>query len=316
MFNLIKTHKSTIEKKFPRFLLDKSKSFYSILKKNEIEKNRKNFRKHLQSSKQSPIWLEEKQLELLHQKYPPLPDKLKNHVKTSVKRAKKRTEDILSLVSNNLSKELNNSLELGCGDGMVSYFLQAQGKNATAIDIYSGNFNDQAVNGNVTLLEMDAADLHFEDESFDFVFSYDGFEHFPEPELVLQNAIKVLKPGGYLYLKFEPLYMSPFGLHAWQLINIPYCHFLFSRELLQDFTGESGRTFFANVDKALNQWTVEKFRSLWRSYSMVLKTCQYYEGYNANYLDMINKYPTVFISKTKEFDNLICDSIEALFQKK
>lgn len=315
MFNLIKKHKSTIQTIFPNFLLEKSKSLYSILKKNEIQRSRKKFIKQLHSQSQYPVCLDGKQLELLHRKYPPLPNKITNHIKTSEKRAKKRAENILSFVSNSLSGELNNFLELGCGDGMVSYFLQAQGKKTTAIDMHSDNFNHRPMNRGVTLLEMDAASLQFEDESFDFVFSYDGFEHFLEPELVLQNAIRVLKPGGYIYLNFAPLYMSPFGLHIWELINIPYCHLLFSRELLQDFTGERGKAFFNKVDTALNQWSVEQFRSLWKRYSIPLKTCKYYEGYNANHLDIINRYPSVFTSKNQEFDNLICESIEVLFYK-
>ena len=36
---------------------------------------------------------------------------------------------------------------------------------------------------------MDASNLKFEDESFDFVFSYDSFEHFENAEQVLNEAI-------------------------------------------------------------------------------------------------------------------------------
>lgn len=316
MFNFVKTHKSIIKKILPSFLLEQSKPFYSKLKGSELKKTQKNFMKQLQYQRHSYVWLDREQLELLHREYPPLSGKISNHIKNSEKRAKKRAENILSFVYNSFSGELQNFLELGCGDAMTSCFLQDRGKTTTAIDIYSGSFNDRAVNEGVTLLEMDAASLQFEDESFDFIFSYDGFEHFLEPELVLREAIRVLKPGGYIYLQFEPLYMSPFGLHAWEVINIPYCHLLFPRELLQDFIGESGRTFFQNIDQGLNQWSLEQFRSLWRCYSSQLKTCKYYEGCDANHLNIINKYPSVFTSKTKEFDNLICDRIEVLFQKK
>lgn len=316
MFNFVKTNKSIIRKFLPSFILEQSKPFYSKLKGNEIKKNRKKFIKQLQEQPQSSVWLDWEQLELLHRKYPPLSGKITNYTKTSEKRAKKRAENILSFLSNSFSGELKNFLELGCGDGMVSYFLQDWGKTTTAIDIYSGSFNDRVVNRDVTLLEMDAASLQFEDESFDFVFSYDGFEHFSQPELVLREAIRVTKPGGYIYLQFEPLYMSPFGLHAWELTNIPYCHLLFPRELLQDFIGESGRSFFQNIDKGLNQWSLSQFRSLWKLYSNQLKTCKYYEGYDGNHLNIINKYPSVFTRKTKEFDNLICDRIEILFEKK
>ena len=95
------------------------------------------------------------------------------------------------------------------------------------------------------MLRMDAADLKFENECFDVVLSYDGFEHFDEPELVLQEAIRVVKQGGYIYLFFGPLFMSPMGLHIYNTISVPYCQFLFSKEMLKDFVKAKGLNPFA-----------------------------------------------------------------------
>ena len=74
---------------------------------------------------------------------------------------------------------------------------------------------------------MDAANMQFEDETFDFVFSYDAFEHFASPENVLLEAIRVVRKRGYIYLEFGPLYYSPYGEHAYRSITVPYCQFLF-----------------------------------------------------------------------------------------
>ncbi len=43
---------------------------------------------------------------------------------------------------------------------------------------------------------MDATDLDFESGSFDAVFSLSAFEHIPDPEEVIKEIARVLRPGG------------------------------------------------------------------------------------------------------------------------
>lgn len=43
-----------------------------------------------------------------------------------------------------------------------------------------------------------AEDLPFDDNSFDFIYSTNVLEHVQNPELVLKESIRVLRPGGYL----------------------------------------------------------------------------------------------------------------------
>jgi ubiquinone/menaquinone biosynthesis C-methylase UbiE len=197
---------------------------------------------------------------------------------------------------------------------MVSYWLQKWGKTTNAIDNRSEGFDDRAIQEGVELLKMDAADMQFEDDYFDFVFSYDAFEHFTEPESVLQEAIRVVKPNGYVYLAFGPLYLSPMGLHAFSSITFPYCQFLFPKECLEDFTKIKG---LPPIDFAqVNGWSLEKYHELWSKYTDKLYTISYHEIVNVSHLDLIVKYPSCFKSKTKCFDNLIVSSINVLFRKK
>lgn len=71
---------------------------------------------------------------------------------------------------------------------MVCCILQRMGKKTTALDKESRFFDKRALCEDVKFLKMDAAHLQFEDESFDFVFSYDSFEHFANPGAALQEA--------------------------------------------------------------------------------------------------------------------------------
>ena len=51
---------------------------------------------------------------------------------------------------------------------MVSYALSNHVKNTKAIDIKSEGFDQRAINQGVKLIQMDAAEMKFLNESFDF----------------------------------------------------------------------------------------------------------------------------------------------------
>jgi ubiquinone/menaquinone biosynthesis C-methylase UbiE len=159
---------------------------------------------------------------------------------------------------------------------------------------------------------MDASVLQFKDEKFDFIYSYNAFEHFLEPEKVLKEAIRVVKKKGYLFLSFEPIYTSPWGLHAWKTIPIPYCQYLFPEMLIDEFSNKKS----LHLRKSqLNKWSIEDFRKLWVRYSNRLEIVKYDEFININHLDLVMKYPSCFKSKTDGFDNLIVKKVSVLFKK-
>ncbi len=317
--------KSLLRKIVPEFILGK---LISILPKFKLYRTKKIFNK----APGKPVWLGRNELESLNQKYP-LPSPYPYDSQSLENKGGERAEEILGMIPTKREK-INTFLELGCWDGMVSCNLKRKGKQTTAIDNRIEGFDQRAINEGVALSQMDVTHLKFENESFDFVFSYDGFEHFDEPELVLQEAIRVVKQGGYIYCFFGPLFMSPAGLHIYNIISVPYCQFLFPKELIKDFVKikkikatqdgsyvVNGNLFPCETDDwvaqdPLNGWSVRKFRRLWSKYSNKLERIKYCEHVNISHLDLIAKYPSCFKSKTKYFDNLIVSSIEVLFIKR
>ncbi len=266
-------------------------------------------RKTFEQAEGEPGWLGAGMLEKFQQRYS-FPPEYGYDPQSLERRGKERAREILRLVKN---KNINTFFELGCWDGMVSCILHRHGKIATAVDNRSEGFDERAIREGVKLLKMDAAHLEFKDESFDFVFSYDSFEHFTHPDLVLQEAIRVAKKGGFIYLVFGPLYMSPKGLHAYRSVTVPYCQFLFQKEVLRNFTQVKG---LEPIDfDQLNGWSLDDYRELWNRYSHILKKVKYYEQIDPSGLDLIMEYPSCFKSKTPSFDNLIVSSIEVLFEK-
>ncbi|MGR3303177.1 MAG: class I SAM-dependent methyltransferase [Candidatus Scalindua sp.] len=310
--------KLLIIKIVPAFVLGELMSILPKLKDKKITilyQTKKIFKK----ASEIPAWLGWNDLERLQGEYPLRPP-YGYDPETLQNRGEERAEEILSLIPTK-TERINTFLELGCWDGMVSCNLNCRGKKTTAIDNRTEGFDQRAINEGVALLQMDSTHLKFENESFDFVFSYDAFEHFEEPELVLQEAIRVVKKGGYIYLSFGPLYMSSDGLHLYNIIPVPYCQFLFSKELLKDFVKSKGlkpllfeRDHIVS-ETQINGWSLDDYRSLWCNYSHKLKKIKYHEKFDLSHLDLIQKYPSCFKSKTKFFDNFIISQMEVLFKR-
>lgn len=260
----------------------------------------------------SPEWLDKKMFPILQQKHTAHPD-YRFDSETFLKRGKERSQALLALLKPQ-KERVETFLELGCCDAMVSYSLQHHKKRATAVDLKLDRVDPRAVEAGVCLRTMDATKLDFPEALFDCVFSYNSFEHFNPPELVLKEACRVVRPGGFIYLSFGPLYFSPFGLHSWPAITIPYCHLLFQKEILKTYL-DRNKLWALDFDE-MNGYSLEQYRSLWTSYANSLRTVFYREMQEFQYLDFIRKYPSCFKSKTGHFDNLIVSGIEVLFQKK
>ncbi|MBS7785711.1 class I SAM-dependent methyltransferase [Flavobacterium sp. CYK-55] len=227
------------------------------------------------------------------------------------KRGQERSKQLLAMVE---SKSCHAFLELGCWDGMVTYHLQKKGKKAIGIDARDNGFDTRALENGVDLRKMDAAQLFFLDESFDFVFSYDAFEHFQDPVAVLTEIYRVTKPGGYIYLEFGPLFNAPMGLHAYREITVPYCQHLFSYETLNAFLAHKK---LEPIDlKHCNGWSLQQFRSLFEAYAGRLDKIIYSEFQSFDHLELVQKFADVMKSKTTNLDELLCDTIKVLFQKK
>lgn len=257
----------------------------------------------------APPYLGVDVLETLQNKYSPPPEYGWDERAVEV-RGMQRAARILRLPGARLA---DSFLELGCWDGMVCSGLCLEGKSATAIDSRDDGFDARASRAGARLLRMDAAQLDFADECFDFVYSYDAFEHFASPEAVLREAIRVVKAGGFIYLDFGPLYYSAMGEHAYNSITVPYCQHLFPRQMLNDFATHRGLKPIR--PGRVNGWALESYRQLWDKYDYILKKVRYRERLDLSHVDLIRMFPSCFKSKSQHFDGFVVASISALFRK-
>jgi ubiquinone/menaquinone biosynthesis C-methylase UbiE len=256
-----------------------------------------------------PAWLPPARLEELQGRYRVRLD-YGYDPDTLERRGHMRARQIAGLVGD-LSRE-RAFLEIGCADGMIGAALCEQGQRVSGVDM-DDSLDQRAVRAGVAFVEADAARLPFGDESFDVVYSYNTFEHVAQPDAALSEAIRVLRPGGRLYLDFGPLYFSPFGLHAYDVISVPYCQHLFAPQTLSDFLDRHGHPPLPDY---VNGWPIERWRALWRSHEDRLDRLDYLEQRDLTGLHLISRYPTCFRSKTDSFDDLVVSQVKALFEKR
>jgi SAM-dependent methyltransferase len=112
-----------------------------------------------------------------------------------------------------------------------------------------------------TFFTMDAQNLLFRDDVFDFVFSLNAFEHIPDPGRALREISRVLKPGGHAFLQFNGLYFSDGGHHLYGLTDIPWIQLLYDRAEIKRIIREAGKVpnEVDNILNTLNGYSVRQF---------------------------------------------------------
>lgn len=126
-------------------------------------------------------------------------------------------------------------LDLGCGRGELSKCFQNLGLNVSAVDI-SDVAREYAPTVDLRVADIEGT-LPFDSESFDIVFSKSVVEHLNDPEKVMKEIYRVLKPGG------QVITMCPSWVHQYREFYSDYTHRRpFTRESLttvQSITGFS-----------------------------------------------------------------------------
>lgn len=261
----------------------------------------------------TPAWLGWDELAQLQSHYPLRPTTYRYDPAGLEQTARQRISEMLRPVGRD-KERLRVFLDLGTWDGTICDLLQKSGKEAYGIDVRVEGITESIKQGDARFAQMDVANLGFADNRFDFVFSYNSFEHFPDPERALHEAWRVTRPGGYIYLNFGPLYYTPRGAHQYDAISVPYCECLFPDELLAGFAAANGLEI--KPFGWMNRWRYTQYRELFDGFSERLETVDYLEIYVPDAVELIERYPSCFRSKTDNFDDLIVSNIEVLFRKR
>lgn len=100
-------------------------------------------------------------------------------------------------------------------------------------------------------------------EPVDVILSLDSFEHFADPEGVLREMYRALRPGGCVIASWGPPWYHPFGPHLLELP--PWTHVFFSERAIvkwRSYMRDDGATVFSEIGGGMNKMTIGRFERL------------------------------------------------------
>ena len=156
-----------------------------------------------------------------------------------------------------LTKSVNNLngklLDIGCGKMPYKNYILEHSKviKYVGLDIETALIYDSKVKPDFT---WNGITMPFEDASFDCTFGTEVLEHCPDPEIILKEVYRVLKPGGVFF------FTVPF---LWNLHEVPhdeyrYTPFSLERHLInsgfKDITIKATGGWHASMAQMLGIW--------------------------------------------------------------
>jgi 2-polyprenyl-6-hydroxyphenyl methylase/3-demethylubiquinone-9 3-methyltransferase len=109
-------------------------------------------------------------------------------------------------------------LDLGCGGGILAESLARAGAKVTAIDLASEQIEVARLHALESALQIDYQLLPAHDlavarpASYDLIACMEMLEHVPDPEAILADCRRLLKPGGKLFLSTLNRHPKSFAL--------------------------------------------------------------------------------------------------------
>ena len=129
-------------------------------------------------------------------------------------------------------------LEIGSGEGYGIMELAPLADNYIAVDKYNTEISDELMKtNNITFIQTEVPPLkEIEDNSIDFVVTFQVIEHIKDDKMFLKEIYRVLKPGGKVILT-TPNSMMSLTRNPWHI-----------REYNPEQMGEMLKNSFDNYD--------------------------------------------------------------------
>jgi len=191
-------------------------------------------------------------------------------------------------------------LEVGCdaeGALISAVFRLYHPEEAIGMNLLA---ESRQIAPNCRLETGDIRQTHYPDNYFDLLISSSAFEHIQPFDTALAEMYRILKPGGFLFSNFGPIWSCSYGHHLWlvhegELLNYwtlvlpPYAHLLMSRtELKEHLAGQySQSTCDAISEYILN--SPEQNQLFYEDYEAIVSASSFevllFKGYDVEQLD-------------------------------
>lgn len=134
------------------------------------------------------------------------------------------------------------TLELGCGEGLFLETVQENPRfHATGLDVCQKSI-EQALHQVLDAHHSDLESKRYADNTFDFIFAFHQLEHVQNPERLVVEMQRILKPGGYLFLALPCISHLSARLagRRWRHLTPPAHLWYFSPRTLSKFVTRLG----------------------------------------------------------------------------
>jgi len=167
-----------------------------------------------------------------------------------------KAQAILQTVSHFLAIPLTQTtwLDIGCGSGGIAVTIAPQVKSIVGIDPESWSRWTEFQNtyANLQFLNESVENLSGTDNSVDVIICNQVYEHVPNPQYLIAEIYRLLKPGGYCYFA-GPNLLFPIEPHVFW----PFLHWL-PRQFAVKLMHVCGSKGILDAYSA-NYWTLYKW---------------------------------------------------------
>ena len=206
-----------------------------------------------------------------------------------------RSRTRLSAVHQSIDLMDKRVLEIGCGHGFEVWMIAHNfSSEAHGIDVREYSAWEHLADERTHYHQADlCVDNPFSPDFFDRILSFVVWEHISHPYRMLEEAHRVLKPGGLMWLRAN-LYRGAMASHRYREVYFPWPHLLFSDEVFEEFYRRRGKM---NVRAAwVNKLTWPHYEAYFERIGFKIRMVRFSgapfdEEFYTRFEDVLGRYP-------------------------
>ena len=190
-------------------------------------------------------------------------------------------------------------VDFGCGYGYQCLALATQ-YDATVVGIDVNPLGTERGVAMAKDMKIPESKLSFVDRAtaamkgtFDVAISHNSFEHFQDPQAVLEEMKSLITDSGRILITFSPPWLSPYGSHMHFFTRVPWVNVLFPERAVMAVRSrfrDDGARKYEEVESGLNKMTLGRFERIAASCGLEIA----YKRYRCvKGLDLLGKVPLV-----------------------
>lgn len=112
------------------------------------------------------------------------------------------------------NKKSKTILDIGCGGGRDSVFFAKKGYQVISMDIFADAFQRTKLKtAGIKFIKKDVKKINFKPDTFDVIYAHLSLHYFDDKttDRIISNLYKILKPGGYIFIKCKSIRDPLFG---------------------------------------------------------------------------------------------------------